>query len=263
MRGAILYYSGTGNTALACQYVARRLSVPFELVDVTTTPDVDVEGVDIVGFATPTDFWGIPHRFETVIGGLPRQNGKPAFVFNTFGALSGKTLRILAQAVAAKGFDVVGGHSLQMPENYPPMLSGKMAAVNEPSPRPLARFDSFIGEVDGLLAALGRGERVAERKVPLSVLDSLIPRRARTTARDNMGEKSVDASLCTGCGTCERDCPYGAIRLEPKPVFDMSVCYGCWRCYNQCPSGAIYTDKFRGGPYYPGPSELLREKLGS
>ncbi|MDA3937632.1 MAG: hypothetical protein PF636_12425, partial [Actinomycetota bacterium] len=102
MRGAILYYSGTGNTALACHYAARRMSVPFELIDVTNPRDVDLDNVDIVGFATPTDFWGVPHGFETFIDALPRQDGKPAFVFNTFGALSGRTLRILARAVAAK-----------------------------------------------------------------------------------------------------------------------------------------------------------------
>jgi NAD-dependent dihydropyrimidine dehydrogenase PreA subunit len=263
MRGAILYYSGTGNTALACQYMARRLSASFELIDTTLARDVDLDDVNMVGFATPTDFWGVPRGFESVIERLPSHDGKPAFVLNTFGAMSGKTLRVLAQAVSAKGFDVLGGHSLQMPENYPPMLSGNMAAVDEPSAKALAAFDSFIGEMDGHVAALRDDQRVAGRAVRIGLLNSLFPRRSRSTARDNMGEKHVDASLCTECGRCRRDCPYQAIRLEPKPIFDMSACYGCWRCYNRCPSGAIYTDKFRGGPYYPGPSELLREKLTS
>lgn len=44
MRGVIFYYSGTGNTALACTYIARRLPLPFEFVDVTTGWDIDVGG---------------------------------------------------------------------------------------------------------------------------------------------------------------------------------------------------------------------------
>ena len=157
MRGAILYYSGTGNTTLASHYVARRLSVPFELIDATLVRNVDLYEVDIVGFATPTDFWGIPRGFETFIERLPQQAGRPAFVLNTFGAMSGKTLQVLAQAVAAKGFRVLGGYSLRMPENYPPMLSGKMAAADEPGVKALAAFDSFIGEVEGLAAAVQNG----------------------------------------------------------------------------------------------------------
>jgi hypothetical protein len=31
--------------------------------------------------------------------------------------------------------------------------------------------------------------------------------------------------------------------------------------YYRCPEHAIYTDKFRGGPYYPRPNESLRTKL--
>jgi Fe-S-cluster-containing hydrogenase component 2 len=58
------------------------------------------------------------------------------------------------------------------------------------------------------------------------------------------------------------DCPYGAIRLKPKPIFDMSRCFGCWRCYDQFPARAIYTRKYRG-PCYPRPSELLKGKLGA
>ena len=71
-------------------------------------------------------------------------------------------------------------------------------------------------------------------------------------------EKAQD---CIECGVCERQCPYQAIRLEPKPVFDLSKCYGCWRCYNRCPEQAIYTAKLRGKAHYPSPSERLVRKL--
>ena len=102
MKGAILFYSGTGNTALACQHLARRLPPDFECVDVTRPHHVDLAGLDVVGFATPTDFWGVPQAFENFVESLPAQDGTPAFVFNTYGAASGKTLRILAELVGAR-----------------------------------------------------------------------------------------------------------------------------------------------------------------
>ena len=76
-----------------------------------------------------------------------------------------------------------------------------------------------------------------------------------------MGEKHVDEALCTECGICEKGCPYGAIHLDPKPVFNMHKCHGCWSCYNHCPEQAIYTKKFRGVGHYPRPIDALKEKL--
>ena len=261
MKGTICYYSGAGNTRLACKYIAGKIEVPFDLVDVVKEKEIALKSYDVVGFATFTDFLGPPHLFQAFIGGLPHHEGKLAFVFNTYGSASGKTLSMLRKNAAARGFDVIGGHSLHTSESYPPMIARGKGAAEAPSEENLRRFDAFICGLGDLLRRAERGQSVERKRMRIGWLNSILPALPRTHARRDMGGKSVDESLCVECGTCERRCPYSAIRLDPKPVFDLGKCYGCWRCYNSCPKRAIRTKKFRGEPYYPRPNDQLREKL--
>jgi heterodisulfide reductase subunit A len=53
---------------------------------------------------------------------------------------------------------------------------------------------------------------------------------------------SVDEDKCTGCGTCEMICPYGAIQvdLDEMKAHVMNVlCKGCGSCSASCPEKAI------------------------
>ena len=261
MRGVVCYYSGSGNTRLACEHLAARVGIDLDLVDVVDDAKVDLASYDVVGLAAPTDFGGMPQRFETFIDGLPQQQGKPVFLLNTFGFMSGRTLRDMADLATSRGFEVLGGHSLRMPEDYPPMIAIRLGFAGQPTRGGVRAFDTFIDGLASTLGALQRDEAAARRPVRIGLLSAASRTRARTAAREDMGDKSVDAELCTECGLCEQRCPYRAITLSPKPVFDMGACYGCWRCYNQCPQHAIYTARFRGGPYYPGPSRRTRETL--
>lgn len=76
IRWAICYYSGSGNTKLACKFIAARLSIPVDLVDITVVPGADLAAYDAVGLATFTDFGSIPERFIRYLAGLPDQGGK-------------------------------------------------------------------------------------------------------------------------------------------------------------------------------------------
>jgi ferredoxin/flavodoxin len=263
-RGLICYYSATGNTRMACEYVAAALGPQCDLVDVVQQPDIDPAGYDFVGLAVPTDFGGMPHSFETFLDALPDQACKPAFVLNTYGFMSGRTILDLAEHAGARGFSVLAAHSLHMPENYPPMIKLGLGMATQPKPAVMTRFDAFMGELAAELATADRAEAGAQIRRPLrfGLMTTLATRQPRTSARADMGEKFVDSALCTECGTCAKRCPYGAIALDPTPVWDMTACWGCWRCYNQCPQHAIYTSKFRGGPYYTHPSERVRVALG-
>ncbi|MDY7018801.1 MAG: CoB--CoM heterodisulfide reductase iron-sulfur subunit A family protein [Chloroflexota bacterium] len=60
---------------------------------------------------------------------------------------------------------------------------------------------------------------------------------------------SVNADMCSGCGTCASLCPFGAMQLIPQNgerVAQVTVaqCKGCGTCGAACPSGAITMNHF-------------------
>jgi Pyruvate/2-oxoacid:ferredoxin oxidoreductase delta subunit len=53
--------------------------------------------------------------------------------------------------------------------------------------------------------------------------------------------KVVDAGACARCKSCERACPFKAIRVDPRtgPAIDGTRCKGCGRCEAACPAKAL------------------------
>ena len=263
MNGLICFYSGSGNTKLACEYIARNAqAIRLDLFDIVSGGKPDLTAYGIVGFATFTDFFGPPMLMKTFLQSLPAQRDKPAFLFNTYGAISGKTLWLLNRWAGERGFRPVASHSLHTPENYPPMIARGRAFADAPNSQELAAFDGFVAALDAVAREHVAGQPIRSQR-PRSGFFRFLPAFPRTQSRRAMGTKHVDAELCTECGICKSACPYGAIELGPKPVFDSDKCYGCWACYNHCPTKAIYTKKLRGVGHYPRPSAALSEKLGS
>ena len=50
----------------------------------------------------------------------------------------------------------------------------------------------------------------------------------------------VISDECVRCGTCEGECPVGAISEgDDKYVIDADTCVECGTCSEACPTGAI------------------------
>lgn len=66
-----------------------------------------------------------------------------------------------------------------------------------------------------------------------------------TTLKNNVKYENdlptVDASKCSHCGMCERNCPYFAIKMNENkvPTFDANKCFRCSLCASKCPMKAI------------------------
>ena len=262
MKGVICYYSGSGNTKLACKYLSNKITnAEFDFYNTLKGNTLDLEKYDLVGFATFTDFWGVPYYYSNFIDSLIPEVKKPAFVFNTYGNISGKTLIHMHRLATLNGFNVIAGYSLHTPESYPPMPARGNGNEQAPDEREMKKFDNFISELDGLLGSIRESKEIKRPIIRNNFINYILPAFARTKAKQDMGDKYIDDELCDECGICKKRCPYNAIKLDPKPVFDMKKCYGCWACYNHCPKLAIYTKKFRGIGHYPKPHKNLVEKL--
>jgi ferredoxin len=169
---------------------------------------------------------------------------------------------ILKDWMKSKGFNVIAGHSLATPGNFPPAIANGWINLEDPDEQTIKEFDKFILKLDNSLEQIKNDKNVPEFILTLSERDMSFPFAVRNKAKDDMGDIFVAKDLCTTCGKCKKVCPYGAIELTPFPVFDNSKCYGCWACFNNCSSKAIYTSNVRGSGHYKQPTEKLKEKLG-
>ena len=56
----------------------------------------------------------------------------------------------------------------------------------------------------------------------------------------------VNEQKCVGCGTCERICAFGAIKVDPKDNVarvQFDDCYGCGVCSKKCPENALDSER--------------------
>lgn len=262
MKGIICYYSGSGNTKLACNYIKNKIkNINFDLFNIVNEEAPDFDIYDIVGFATFADYGLPPKLMYSFVENLEKQNNKAAFVFNTYGCLSRNTLTELSVLVTKNGFEVLSGFSLHTPENFPPMRKLGMAFDNYPKEKDIQRFDTFIMDLDKIIEQINCGRKVENRKLKTDIFAKLYKPSKKSLAEKEFGIQKVNNELCTECKVCTNGCPYHAISMKPKPVFNHEKCAGCWFCYNHCKQKAIYTPKFKGDYQYSNPNDQMKRKL--
>lgn len=264
MKVALVYYSATGNTKLACEYVKRCIhGICIDLIDFMEITSFVITEYDIIGFAFFTDAWQPPNILLEFIQRLSEVQNKYAFALNTFGCISGKSALTISRTLKNKGFQVIEAFSLHAPESYPPMIASGKGYNESPSPSEFRRFQNFINRLQESFSKIARGEEIRSRRPKLKFIDWLVPGNPAAFTRILYGtlELKIDTEACTQCGLCTQYCPVKAISVLHKVHIDQEKCQQCWSCYNHCPYRAVKVGKYTGQGQYRKPIPRYQNKF--
>jgi ferredoxin/flavodoxin len=234
----IVYFSGTGGTALAAETLSASLRGKGAQTRVSEIfhgrlPQAEPGERLVVMF--PVYAGDAPSPVTRWIATLNwAQGGKAAVIAVSGGgemtpntASRVKTIRRLEQ----RGYRVIGEYMLCMPSN-----------LIVPTPEATAlRLLRALPEQCGRIADEILTD-TPNRKRPLRKDRIILPFFAAEKAGSKLFGKTLKANgACTACGLCAERCPQGNIRMRNgKPAFGWR-CALCLRCVYACPQRAIQT----------------------
>lgn len=233
----IYYYSATGNTRYAADYLGKLLNEKTEnILDCKSTPDLSEE--KMIGIMFPIYCWGIPPTVSEFIEKIQAEISEDCYLWSvcTCGDEAGTAMRQLKRRFAktrGRGLDLTA--SLIMPNTYvllpgfdvdkPEIEQQKLEAAPK-------RLDEIAEKIKNRLTGI---YDVSEGSAPAlrSMLFPLFDKWGIYPSHWKVSEK------CIGCGKCEKICPAKNILLrDSHPVWGKN-CNSCCACFHVCPVKAI------------------------
>ena len=243
----ILFFSGTGNSAYAAQYMNQVLGDEIaDLFDKIRTADyTEMKSDSPWVIVSPTYCWQLPRILEEWILRTDFRGNQDMYFILTCGSGTGNAGKYLRRLCEGKGLNYRGYAGVLMPENYIAMFTApekeKAGQIIEKAEHRLLETAEAIrsGELltqknAGLVGRLCSGP-VNKIYYPLIVKD----------------KKFYTEDSCDGCGLCVKKCPMGNISLnDGRPVWS-GKCTHCMACIAHCPHEAIeYGRASRGKERY-------------
>lgn len=256
MKFEIVYYTGTGGTALAAENLYRALCeagasgginrIAAKRGAAGAETDVfcpeTLPPHDVLALLFPLHAFNAPGAVYKWIETLPDRNdekGPLAVVIDVSGG--GEVIPNMAGKVSTagklkkKGYDVFYEEMLVMPSNYLIPTDDILAAM---------LLEALPGKTNKIAADLLSGVR--QRKAP-SLIDRLFSKvfELEKPVTKFFGKRIQVTGDCDGCGLCAEGCPAANISLETgRPVFSKK-CHLCLGCVYQCPKNALKPGRFR------------------
>lgn len=238
MKGAVIYFSGTGNT----EYIAVNIKKELEarnmicsMFDVRKKKSLGNE-YDFFVLGTPIYAEMVPELYMNWIDkNMLEGRKRKCFLFSTQAEDCAPGVEEISRLLEERDFEIVIKDCIKMPNNYylgrykKTSMEENEVIKNKALERIAFLVNSFlkdekvIADISNERLQLGR-EFYKEFSI-----------QSKSWARDNI---SVDYTLCVRCGKCAKNCPVKNISTKDDIIFN-SNCISCQRCVHNCPVNAF------------------------
>lgn len=239
MNGALIYFSGTGNTEYVMKQFQKKLEnkgIDSELID-TTVKDKLKNQYDFYVFGAPIHAEMFPSYYiDWVRKNVSKGINKRCVIFSTQAADKGAGTEELANILEKKGMKIVVKDFIEMPNNYYVVMFKKDSRDKVQALKKAAEI-----KVEKLVQSLINGKKYINKISKTRVFLGKVSYKLfyRYSLKWAAKKLTVDEDICIKCGKCERECPTNNINLNNGKIVFYSQCISCQRCLHKCPVNAF------------------------
>lgn len=241
----IIYFSGTGNTAMAALMLANELGddcmMQMDSKMLLHPEYCALQGVrGRIIWAFPTYSWGIPPvvaKFMQEVSADESVENALHYMLTTCGDDIGYADRQWRSLMKKRGWNAVGAFAVQMPNTYVCM---KGFDVDSPSLEKKKLSDAPYAVARIAESIINDGHDILIRKSFSWVKTYVIYPWFRKYAMSPKPFKFTES--CISCGKCAASCPMSNIRMVNSHPSWSDRCAMCLRCYHICPAHAVDYD---------------------
>ena len=264
MKGIVVYYSATGNTAKIAKAIHRGMKAVIEC-DIAPLKKANLRTIaqyDVIALGAPIWYFREPANVRLFIYAMPNLDGKLCIPFCTHGASPTGFFWSMVPMLKKKGLTIIGygswyGSVFQVLHAPKPYLTD-----GHPDEIDLREAEDFGREMAERARRIAAGETDLIPELPRGPgADSLWqshevfrafppppqpgePMRSRPPFRESPAKRIVNMEECTypTCTLCVDVCPVNAIDFSKQPVVFRKSCLNCALCDKMCSQSAIEVD---------------------
>lgn len=264
MKGIVIYYSATGNTAKVAKAIHRGMRDLMEECDIVPLKKAnprDMTKYNVIGIGAPIWYFREPANVRLFIYNMPGMKGKLCFPFCSHGSSPTGFMFSIASALKRKGLTIIGYNDwygsvyqvLHMPKPY--LTDGHPDEID------LKEAENFGREMAERARRIAAGETNLIPKLPKGPKADPLWRpqglegpRSPSAKQGESGQmpppspqpqRKINMEKCTypGCTLCVDNCLVNSIDFSKNPPVFKRNCINCSLCNKLCPEAAIEVDK--------------------
>jgi len=236
----IYYFSGTGNSLHVATELQKRIP-ETDIISMVSLLKNDIikTGEQAVGFVFPIHLAMSPVPVRKFLGKLDLESAEYTFAVVTRAGSQHRAFKDIEKILHKKGKSLDSHFNLNMASNDPKFEGFKAATEEE-----IADLESEVqNKLDSIQKVIINKEKIREKDTDFTVQVHAFSLLSLVLPILN-GFYNVEFyvnSKCMGCGTCEKVCLSGKIRImDEKPVWQKDIpCFSCHACLNYCPEQAV------------------------